>query len=173
MPLMNTQFDHYNPEIFLLHRGIAVFFDYKDDGDEPMSYHYRLDDHSFDVRDLCKSANINDRDLHAEVIRDAIDRQAKPFDDEALDQLSAYALSDIEQAAYQALNPDKSVPEHIHALYNALEDNLLHQALFQTLREHSSVPGWRSSVLKLQQSFLSDTNTVLSVIENSKTREAQ
>jgi hypothetical protein len=171
MPLMNTLFNGQNPEIFLLHRGVVVFFDYKDDDEEALTYHYRTDDGEFDVRNLCQSANINDRDLHADVIRDAIDRQAGPFQGEVLDRLSAYALSDIEQQAYQALNPDDPVPGHIHALYNALEGNPLHQALFQALREHSSAPGWRSAVLKLQQSFLEDTNTVLSVIEGRRAKE--
>lgn len=165
MPLMNTLFNGQNPEIFLLHRGVVVFFDYKDDDEEALTYHYRTDDDEFDVRNLCQSANINDRELHADVIRDAIDRQAGPFEGETLDRLSAYALSDIEQQAYQALNPNEPVPGHIHALYNALEDNPLHQALFQALRERSSAPGWHAAVLNLQESFLADTNAVLHMIE--------
>lgn len=139
MQLVLPKFDHYNPELFLLHRGIEVFFAYKEEGDEPLNYSYVTDRQSdssdgfdFDVRNLAPVTNV--RKQHADAIRHAIDRKLPPFENITLDGKSEYALSEAETLVFQVLHPGLPAPEHSHALYRAIEHNTFHCALFQALR---------------------------------------
>lgn len=141
MQLVLPKFDHYNPELFLLHRGVEVYFTYKDEGDEPLSFYYvtgketnDTDGVEFDVRTLTSTPLTTSRKQHAEIIRNAIDQLLVPFEQFTLDVHNENGLSEAEIAVFQALYPERPVPEHAHTLYRAIESNTFHCALFQALQ---------------------------------------
>ena len=94
MPVINTQ-----NKIFMLHRGVTIFHDYKEadcDVDSPMTYFYALNafgEGSFDVRELTCPESI-DTDGHKAIISAAIDSGELNVDYfQVLDEESENALS--------------------------------------------------------------------------------
>tara|TARA_B100000700_G_C15058990_1_gene864517 strand:+ start:4950 stop:5435 length:486 start_codon:yes stop_codon:yes gene_type:complete len=94
MPVINTQ-----NKIFMLHRGVTIFHDYKEadcDVDSPMTYFYALNafgEGSFDVRELTCPESTHEDD-HKAIISAAIDSGELNVDYfQVLDEESDNALS--------------------------------------------------------------------------------
>jgi len=75
------------PEVFLEHQGIVIYYAYKDEeADQVFWFHYAVPDDSnpngkqFDIRDLdCRGFDLNNRKHHIGIIKSAIESKKGPF----------------------------------------------------------------------------------------------
>lgn len=70
---------HHDPEVLLSYKGIEILYVYKDNEyDNALSFWYGIDQEDngveFDIRDLPNFTGEDNRDVHVNVVREAIDR---------------------------------------------------------------------------------------------------